>query len=183
MNAYLVVPSTTDVGQVFERELLEHIRLDPRSRSAGVLVVMPNAVTPTHVLCAASLWSDTLRRCAQVNRVGIMLSIAAYSNAESILPRCVRAAAAQSVELTFFHEAQLETDVVRAWSERRAPRRKRVTTDMFVKLAERYMERNDAHSAQHALELAERSALDVQPNDGEHGLWRLGPSSSSRSIT
>lgn len=160
MHAILVVPRSTQITHAFDATLLQRLRRDPRAQHNGVLVIMPTTATPQAITSAAALWPQLLRKRAGVTRLAIVLGIAAYANAEPVLAQCVRVAAARRVELVFFHEAQLATDVVRAWCQRRRPRRKRVTTDTFVKLGERYLERNDLSGANHALELAERAARD-----------------------
>lgn len=166
MNAYLVVPETTTLTEVFDRELVGHIRRDGRAVRNGVLVIMPKDVTPAQIMSAASAWSEALFRQAYVTRIALVLGITAYSNAEPILPGCVQEAAAQRVQLTFFHEGHLETDAVRAWSDRRAARSRRVSTDALVKLAERYVDRGDVQGAIHAYRIAEENAkLDEETSE------------------
>lgn len=171
MHAILVVPRSTKIAHAFDGPLLQRMRRDPRAQHAGVLVIMPTTLTPPQLMCAASTWPQLLRKEAGVTRIAIVLGIAAYATNESILRGCVRTAAARRVELVFFHEAQLATDVVRAWCQRRLPRRKRVTTDSLVKLGERYAERNDVTGATHAFELAERAARE-EPELPPEPFWR-----------
>lgn len=171
MTAILVVPRSPKMSHAFDGPLIQRMRRDPRAQKFGVLVIMPTTVTPPQIMCATSLWPKLLRNNAGVTRIAIVLGITAYTNAEPLLRGFVRTAAARRVELVFFHEAQLATDVVRAWCQRRVPRRKRVTTDSFVKLGERYIERNDVNGATRALELAERAARE-EPEWPPEPLWR-----------
>lgn len=164
MTAILVVPRSTKVAHAFAPPLLQHLRHARRAQKFGVLVIMPTTARAPQIMCATSMWPRLLRETAGVTRIAIVLGLATYADAESSLHGCIRTAAARRVELAFFHEAQLASDVVRAWCELRLPRRKRVTTDSFMKLGERYVERNDAIGAAHALELAERAAREPDPD-------------------
>src|SRR5690606_3704730 len=95
--------------------------------------------------------------------------VEAYVIAEPVLGGCVRRMKEQGIALAYFHEGHLDTDQIRAWFEQRPPRR-RVTTDMMVKLGERYMARGDHRAASHALRIAEATADLREPETAEHEL-------------
>lgn len=153
MKPVIVVPKSFQVTHMIEAAPLS---IEPRAQRVGIIVIMPRGMRPADLMVACHFWPRTLRE-GGVKRVAIVLDVEAYVLAKGIFEGCRFKMREQGIEIEYFHEAHFESDQIRAWFEGRRPRR-RVSTDVFVRLSERYASRGDMRAASHALRLAEAAS-------------------------
>jgi len=155
MKPIIVVPKSFQVTHMIEAAPLS---IEPRAQRVGIIVIMPRGMRPADLMVACHFWPSTLRE-AGVKRVAVVLDVEAYVLAKGIFESCRFKMREQRIEIEYFHEAHFESDQIRAWFEGRRPRR-HVSTDVFVRLSERYASRGDMRAAAHALRLAEAASAE-----------------------
>ena len=148
----LVVPRSMQVARMIDTAALA----DPRARAAGVVLVAPRLLRPSDLMAGCHFWPSVLE-AAHVTRIAIVLAVETYALARPLLPGCQHRLHERGIAASYFHEAHLESDQIRAWFEHRRPQR-RVTSDALMKLSLRYLERDDPQGASHARHLAEATA-------------------------
>lgn len=149
----LVIPASTEIATMLD---VERLVTAPRAQKSGVIVIAPRRWTPVDMMTAAHAWPAPLAR-AGVTRLAILLGVDAYIQARAVVRGAELKLAEYAIDAAVFHEGHLESDQIRAFFERRRPRR-RVTTDALIKLSHRYALRGDTKSAASARRLAEAAA-------------------------
>src|SRR5687768_9221052 len=118
----LVVPRTTNLVRAFDDDL-ESIRRSQRARRNGIVVIAPRETQPNALTASSHLWPAVLRALG-VTRVAVVLSVQAYTSAESLLRACMRYLKVHGVAVAYFHEGHLDGDHVAAFFEQRKARRR-----------------------------------------------------------
>jgi len=149
----IVVPKSSQVSNMVEAA---ELAIEPRAQRVGIVMILPRSIQPADLMVSGVFWPRLLR-LAGVQRVAVVLGVEAWVIAKPVFAACQAKMREQGIEIIYFHEGHLESDSIQAWFDRRRPRR-RVTTDMLVKLAERYTARSDTRSAGFALKIAEAQA-------------------------